>query len=168
MLNNRFLRFFDLEIEDLEGNNLDIAAMVGKKVMLVNVASACGYTPQYKQLQELYEACAGKLVIIAMPCNDFGRQEPGDAASIRNFCDTKYKVTFPITQKVQIKQDPHPVIEWLCHKDKNGQMDADISWNFCKFLIDETGKLSAFYPSSTSPLDEKILNWLDISIDTEA
>ncbi len=128
---------------------IDFSAYKGKKILVVNVASECGYTSQYAQLQELYETFQDKLVIIGCPCNDFGGQEPGSADEIKDFCSLRFGVTFPLTEKLNIKSNPvHPIYEWLCSKEQNGTSDAEVSWNFCKFLLDENGQWSRFYPSS--------------------
>lgn len=147
-------------LQRLEGQPLDFSTFKGKKVLLVNVASACGYTPQYRQLQELYEAHADKLVVVGLPCNDFGGQEPGSSTEIREFCQVRYGVTFPLTEKVKIKGTPHPLYAWLTQAALNGVADHNVTWNFCKFLIDEAGQLMHFYPSSVSPIDPAILDQL--------
>ncbi len=148
-------------IRSIKGEEIHLNSFKGKKILLVNVASECGFTPQYAQLQELYEAFKHALVIIAMPCNDFGGQEPGNHEDIQKFCSVNYGVTFPITEKISIKEThPHPIYEWLMSKELNGLLDSDVSWNFCKYLLDEEGQLLAFYPSSTYPASEEILNKL--------
>ena len=130
------------KINSLEGKTIDFSDYTGKKVLIVNVASECGYTPQYAQLQELSEAKSDEIVVIGFPCNDFGGQEPGEAAEIQNFCKVRYGVTFPLTEKVSIKKDTHPIYKWLTRKSENGVMDGLVSWNFCKFLIDENGVIA--------------------------
>lgn len=150
----------DFTLNSLEGQPLDFSTFKGKKVLLVNVASACGYTPQYSQLQELHEAYGDRLVVVGAPCNDFGGQEPGTSTEIREFCQVRYGVTFPLTEKVKIKGTPHPLYAWLTQADHNGVADHNVSWNFCKFLVDEAGQLVAFYPSSVSPLDAAITDRL--------
>ncbi len=149
-------------IGSIEGGEIRLEAYKGKKILLVNVASECGYTSQYAQLQELHEAFNDKLIVIGFPCNDFGGQEPGSQEEIRNFCSVRYGVTFPLTEKISIKgENPHPIYEWLTTKKHNAVLDADVSWNFCKFLLDEEGKLLAFFPSSTDPASEEIMNLVD-------
>lgn len=140
---------------------MELSQFKGKKMIVVNVASACGYTPQYQQLQELHEHFGEHLAILGFPCNDFGGQEPGSAEEIQNFCSTKYRVTFPLTAKVGIRQRPHPVYEWLQQKPLNGKMDSEVKWNFHKFLLDEEGQLVDALPSAVSPLDDRILNWIN-------
>lgn len=147
------------KIESISGEEIDFAGYKGKKIMVVNVASECGYTPQYEQLQELYNAFQDKLVIIGFPCNDFGGQEPGTNQEIQAFCTSRFGVGFPMTTKVSIKRNPHPIYEWLTNKSRNGVSDAEVRWNFHKFLIDENGHWVAHYPSSVSPIDEVITDW---------
>lgn len=147
------------KIESISGEEIDFVRYKGKKIMVVNVASECGFTSQYEQLQELYHAFQGKLVIIGFPCNDFGGQEPGTNQEIQAFCTSRFGVDFPMTTKVSIKGNPHPIYEWLMNKSHNGVSDAEVRWNFHKFLIDENGHWFAHYPSSISPIDEVITDW---------
>lgn len=150
-------------VEALEGGELDFAAFAGKKILIVNVAGECGYTPQYQQLQELYETAADRLVIVGFPCNDFGGQEPGSAAEIRQFCTKRYGVTFPLAAKVQIKgSNPHPIYQWLTQKALNGVTDSTVTWNFQKYLLDEQGALVAVFPPGCDPLDPAICSQLDL------
>lgn len=129
--------------------------------MVVNVASECGFTPQYQQLQELYEEFHDKLTIVGFPSNDFGGQEPGTNEEIRAFCTRRYGVDFPLAAKITIKgSEKHPVYQWLTQKSKNGVADSQVQWNFYKYLLDENGHLVQSFPSSVSPLDEQILDWL--------
>lgn len=152
---------FSFKIESLYGDTIDFSSYKGKKILIVNVASECGYTSQYQQLQELSEIYADQLVVVGIPCNDFGNQEPGSNEDIAQFCSKNYQIGFPISVKVKIKGDEiHPIYHWLTHKSYNGVMDAEVRWNFTKFLLDEEGKLIATFPSSVSPLDDKILHWL--------
>ena len=151
---------YDYKSEGIDGEVIDLAAFKGKKILIVNVASECAFTPQYNELQELYDALNDQLVIIGFPCNDFGAQEPGTEEEIRNDCLLEYMVTFPVSRKINILKEPvHPLYQWLCSKEKNGQEDHKVEWNFYKFLIDPDGTISAMYPSSISPLDERIVNW---------
>jgi glutathione peroxidase len=127
----------------------------------VNVASACGYTRQYKDLQKLYETYGDKLVVLGVPCNQFGGQESGSLKEIKEFCSTEFQVTFPMTEKVKVKGDgQHPLYQWLTSKNKNGKMDATVGWNFHKFLIDENGDLLESYTSGVNPMDEAITKYL--------
>lgn len=149
------------KVEGIDGEEIDFSAFKGKKIMVVNVASACGYTPQYQQLQELQMEFKDKLVIIGFPCNDFGGQEPGSAKEIQAFCSLNYGLTFPLTRKVSIKgESVHPIYKWLLHKAQNQVMDTEVTWNFCKYALDEEGQLIHFFPSATSPFDDIILEWL--------
>ncbi len=147
------------KIKSISGSIIDFEAFKGKKILLINVASECGYTPQYGQLQELYEALSDKLVIIGFPCNDFGGQEPHNQGQIQEFCTINYGVTFPLTEKIKIKgNEIHPIYKWLSSKEENNVLDSIVSWNFCKFLLDEEGHLLAFFPSATEPASEEILD----------
>ena len=149
--------FHDFTITSIDGKTINFADYKGKRILVVNVASKCGYTSQYAQLQELYEELNGKLVVVGFPCNDFGGQEPGEADEIHKFCTTTYGVTFPITEKITIKTDMHPIYKWLTTKAENGLMHGLVSWNFCKFLIDEEGQLVHALPSNVSPFDDRIM-----------
>ncbi len=146
-------------IKDIEGKEFGFEAFGNKKILIVNVASECGYTPQYAQLEELYQTFKDKLVVVGCPCNDFGGQEPGSEADIQQFCTLRYGVTFPLTQKLGIKgKEAHPLYEWLSEQSKNGVGNFEVTWNFCKFLLDEEGRLMAFFPSSTHPVSEEIID----------
>lgn len=150
------------KVKGIEGSEIDFAQFAGKKLIIVNVASECGYTPQYQQLQELYEEFQDKLVIVGFPSNDFGRQEPGTNQEIQAFCKTRYGVTFPLSVKITINGTTvHPVYQWLTRKSDNGVADSEVRWNFHKYLLDEKGQLVKSLPSSVSPLDEQILDWLN-------
>jgi len=141
---------------------LDLSTFKGKKILIVNTASECGYTPQYEGLEKLFESKKDKLVIIGCPCNQFGGQEPGDSANIQQFCNAKYKITFPISEKLEVKgNNQHPLYQWLTQKSKNGVLDADVKWNFNKFLIDENGRLMAYFPSRVKPDDAELLKLVD-------
>ena len=155
--------FHSLSAVDIHGKAYSMAELKGKKVMVVNVASECGNTPQYAQLQEIYDAYKDKgLVIIGFPCNQFGGQEPGDAAQIEGFCTKNYGVTFPLMGKVDVKGSrQHPVYAWLTSKALNGSMDSAVKWNFQKYLIDGDGHLVMMVEAGTSPADERVMNWLD-------
>ena len=147
-------------VTGIAGDTIDLAQFQGRKILIVNVASECGFTPQYQQLQELYEAFHDKFVIIGFPSNDFGGQEPGSEADILAFCQRRYGVTFPLTAKVHIKGDnPHPVYRWLQHQSENGVLSDTVKWNFHKYLLDEEGRLLAAFMSSVSPFDDRILSY---------
>ncbi len=144
-------------IKALDGTTINFADYKGKKILVVNTASECGYTPQYKDLQALYEKYKGKLVIVGFPANDFGGQEPGSNTDIKSFCEKNYGVTFPMTEKVSVKGDGMtPIYQWLTQKTQNGVLDATIKWNFNKFLLDENGIVIAKFDSGTKPMDEAI------------
>jgi glutathione peroxidase len=153
---------YDYKIEALNSDEtIDLAAYKGKMLLLVNVASKCGYTPQYEDLQELYETYQDKLVIIGFPCNQFLFQESGSEADIATFCRKNYGVTFPMTTKIKVKgSNKHPIYQWLTSKKLNGVEDYSVSWNFNKFLIDENGNLIGHFKSSVEPFDEKIVSHL--------
>ena len=150
----------DFKAKTLEGKEFNFADLKGKKVLIVNTASECGYTPQYKDLQALYEKYSSKnFVIIGFPCNDFGGQEPGTGADIKSFCTKNYGVTFQMMEKVAIATSP--IYQWLTHKTENGVLDATVKWNFNKFLIDENGHLVKYLASSVKPMDVEITNWIE-------
>jgi glutathione peroxidase len=153
--------FYDFKVKTLEGNDFDLSSLKGKKVMVVNVASKCGFTPQYKDLEEMYRKYEGELVIIGFPANNFANQEPGTASEIRQFCSQNYGVTFPMMEKISVKGDNmHPLYKWLTSMDKNGVMDSEVKWNFQKYLIDENGKLIDVLYSREKPESEKSIKWL--------
>lgn len=133
----------------------------GKKLLLVNVASECGYTKQYSDLEKLYTTYKDKLVIIGFPCNQFGGQEPGTEEEIEKFCNSKYVVTFPLTTKIAVKDSAqHPIYKWLTSKSLNGVADYKVTWNFNKFMLDENGQLIGYFNSKINPLDSAITNLL--------
>ncbi len=141
---------------------IDLSSFKGKKILVVNVASKCGYTPQYEDLQKLSTMYADKLVVVGFPCDQFGGQELDTELEIKQFCSGKYNVTFPITTLVEVKGDnQHPIYQWLTKKSMNGVGDYEIAWNFNKFLIDENGKLLEYFPSKVKPMDENILKYLN-------
>lgn len=154
--------FYDFKVKTLDGGTFDFATLKGKKVMIVNTASKCGFTPQYKDLEELYTRYGGeKFVIIGFPANNFLSQEPGTAAEIKEFCTKNYGVTFPMMDKISVKgKDINPVYQWLTSKSKNGVMDSEVKWNFQKYLIDENGNLKDVVYSRESPLSDKIVAWI--------
>ncbi len=157
------MNFHQLSATDINGKPYDMAQLKGHKVMVVNTASECGFTPQYKQLEELYKKYQDKgFVILGFPSNDFGGQEPGDEKDIAAFCEKNFGVTFPLMSKIATKgADQSPVYAWLTHKAENGKLDSEVKWNFQKYLIDEDGNFVTMYPSAQEPLSDPILNWLD-------
>lgn len=154
---------YDYQIKALDSEEvIELSQFKGKKMLIVNVASRCGFTPQYQGLQQLYEKYGDQLVIIGVPCNQFLFQESGSEAKIANFCRTSYGVTFPMTTKVKVKGSAkHPIYQWLTNKELNGVGDFKVSWNFNKFLIDEQGKLMAHFGSSVKPFDNAIIQLLE-------
>lgn len=153
---------YDFVVEDIEGKKFDFATLKGKKIMIVNVASRCGYTKQYKGLQALYEKYKNhNFVIIGFPSNDFMEQEPGTNSEIATFCKSKYGVNFPMMSKIKVKgKKAHPIYHFLTKKSLNGVLDGKVRWNFHKFLIDEKGNIVKELRSGVKPLDEKITNWI--------
>lgn len=149
------------KIKGIDGKTIDFATFKGKKILIVNTASACGYTPQYEGLEKLYKDNKDKLVVVGFPCNQFGGQESGTETEIQTFCKSRYGVTFPLSAKVDVKGDNiAPIYKWLCNKSENGVLDANIKWNFNKFVLDENGKLLAYFPSNVKPDSDEILKLL--------
>ena len=152
---------YDFKVKDLSGNVIDFSTFKGKNILIVNTASECGFTPQYADLEELYKKERNRLVVVGFPTDDFGGQEPGTNEEIGNFCKKNYGVTFPIAEKITVKGPAKaPIYDWLTSREKNGVADAEISWNFNKFLIDENGKLLKKFESKISPTSDEILNLL--------
>jgi len=149
---------YDIQIEGLDGKKIDLSKYKGKKILIVNTASKCGYTPQYEGLEKLYEANKETLVIIGFPSNNFAFQEPGDAKKIMEFCKVNYGVTFPMAAKIDVKgKDMHPLYVWLTQKKYNQYSDNSVKWNFQKYLLDEKGNLVQVFPSKVEPMDPEIL-----------
>lgn len=156
------MNLHDFKVESLEGDSFDLASLKGKKVLVVNTASKCGLTPQYKDLQALYEAYGDeKFVIIGFPANNFMGQEPGTNEEIATFCERNYGVSFPMMAKISVKgSDMHEVYQFLTKKSNNGISDNEVQWNFQKYLINENGELEKVIAPQTSPLDEEIVSWI--------
>jgi glutathione peroxidase len=154
--------FYDFTVKDIDGNDFSFEQLKGKKVMVVNVASKCGYTPQYEQLQEVYEKYGGdNFTIIAFPANNFMGQEPGTDQEIKSFCTINYGVSFPVMSKISVKgKDMNEVYQWLTSKDLNGVEDSSVKWNFQKYLISEEGTLEKVIKPKTKPDDEEIIGWI--------
>lgn len=150
-------------VKTIDGEEFNLASLKGKKVLVVNTASRCGLTPQYKELQQLYLKYGGdNFEIIAFPANNFLNQEPGTNEEIQEFCSREYEITFPVMEKISVKGDDiNPLYKWLTTKELNGKFDAAVTWNFQKFMIDENGNLVDFCSPRTNPLDEKIVNWIE-------
>jgi glutathione peroxidase len=154
--------FYDFTVQTIDGKDFSLAQLRGKKVLVVNTASKCGFTPQYSDLQKLYEQYGGsKFTIIAFPENNFMNQEPGTNEEIKEFCTKNYGVTFPVMAKISVKgKDIAPLYKWLTSKDLNGVMDSSVKWNFQKYMINEDGTLAGTVPPNESPMNEKIVDWI--------
>jgi glutathione peroxidase len=154
--------FYSFKVKTIDGSEFDFASLKGKKVLIVNTASKCGFTTQYKDLEELYKKYGGdKFVIIGFPANNFREQEPGTDSEIKQFCLVNYSITFPMMAKISVKgEDIAPVYKWLTRRDLNGKQDSEVKWNFQKYLIDETGNLFDVIDPKESPLSDKIVLWL--------
>ena len=154
---------YDFTVKTIDGEDFPLAKLKGKKVMIVNVASKCGLTPQYELLQKLYDTCRDKnFVIVGFPANDFAGQEPGTNIEIKEFCTARYGVSFPMMEKISVKGDNiAPIYQWLTRKDKNGTSDAEVSWNFQKFLIDENGRWIKSVAPRESPMSKEIIDWIN-------
>lgn len=145
------------KVEALDGSTIDFSSFKGKKILIVNTASECGYTPQYKDLEKLYETYKDKLVVIGFPANNFGGQEPGSNSEIKTFCTKNYGVSFPMAAKISVKGDDMAAIyQWLTRKENNGVLNAEVKWNFNKFLIDENGRMMYKFESGVTPMSEEI------------
>jgi len=153
--------FYEVKINDINGEPFNMGSLVGQWVLVVNVASECGYTSQYEELQKLHETLGDKVAVIGVPSNDFGGQEPGSGEEIASFCKKNYGVTFPILEKVKIKgDDPHPLYQWLTQKEKNDSKNSTVKWNFHKYLVAPNGHLIENFPSKISPMSEEILSYI--------
>ena len=155
--------FYSLKDTLIDGRVYDFEQLKGKKVMLVNTASDCGYTSQYDALQKLSEKYKDKLVVIGFPANDFKEEEKGTDAEIAAFCKLNFGVTFPMMKKSSVKRgsDQNKVFQWLCNPEKNGWSSQVPSWNFCKYIVDEQGRLTNFFASTIEPFDKEIINALN-------
>jgi glutathione peroxidase len=154
--------FYDFTVKDIDGNDYSLAQLKGKKVLIVNTASKCGFTGQYEDLEKLYNDYKSTgFVIIGFPANNFKNQEPGSNEEIAEFCEKNYGVSFPMMSKISVKDDDiHPLYQWLTSKEKNGVMDSSVKWNFQKYLIDENGKLVDVFYSQVNPYSNKITDWI--------
>ncbi len=152
---------YDIAINKLDGTPILLSEFRGKKLLFVNVASECGFTKQYKELQKLSDTYSDELAVIGSPCNQFGKQEPGEAAQIQLFCEKNFGVTFLLTEKIDVKGGKqHPLYGWLTSKSLNGKKNSSVKWNFQKYLVDDKGSLIDYYFSTTKPMSSKITKHL--------
>lgn len=151
------MSLYNFNVSDIQGNEFPLSQFKGKKVLIINTASKCGLTPQYEDLEKLYNTYKDKnFVIIGFPANNFMKQEPGTNEEIQEFCQKNYGVTFPMMSKISVKgSDIHPLYKWL-----TTETESEVSWNFQKYMIDENGKIVGFVSPKTKPFDEKIVNWI--------
>jgi glutathione peroxidase len=154
--------FYDFTVEDIHGKEFKLAQLQGKKVLVVNTASKCGFTPQYEGLENLYRKYGGEnFIILGFPSNDFLRQEPGTNEEIFAFCTAKYEVSFPMMAKISVKgKQKHPLYKWLTVEEENGLEDSKVAWNFQKYMIDEDGSLAGHLSSKKKPECDEIIAWL--------
>ena len=156
------ISIYDFKVPGLDGQSIDLSKYKGKKILIVNTASKCGFTPQYDALEKLYEANQSKLVVLGFPANNFKGQEPGSNEEIQEFCKKNYGVTFPMAEKVSVKGDDiHPLFKYLVAEAGKMGIEDPIKWNFTKFLVDEKGKLLAVFPSKTDPMSEEVTKYLN-------
>lgn len=160
--NQQIESIYQFKVKTLVNDDFDFASLKGKKIMIVNTASKCGLTPQYKDLQSLYNTYKEEnFVIIGFPANNFSNQEPGTNAEIAEFCQLNYGVNFPMMAKISVKgEDMHPMYQFLTQKTRNGFEDSEVTWNFQKYLIDENGHLVKVISPKTLPTDESIVSWI--------
>ncbi len=157
------LSFYDIKVKTIDGEDFDLSTLKGKKLLVVNVASKCGLTTQYKQLEELYKEYKNQnFEVLAFPSSDFANQEYSDSQKISSFCQKNYGVTFPIFEKVSVKgKSKHFIYQWLTEKNKNGKKNVSVLWNFQKFIIDENGQWVDYFLPTTSPKSKKIVKWIN-------
>ena len=153
---------YDFKAKTIEGEEYDFSGLKGRKVLIVNIATECSLAPQLNKLQELYEEYGGDdFEIIAFPCNDFGKQEPGTNAEVLEKCESKYKISFQLMEKIKIKGDSiHPVYNWLTQSSENGVLDAKVTWNYQKFLVDKNGQVVESVAPIVGPKNNRIIEWL--------
>ena len=153
---------YSFKVEDVNGQTFDFETLKGKKILIVNTASKCGLTPQYEQLQQVYdENKNNNFVIVGFPANNFGAQEPGTESEIAAFCQKNYGVTFPMMSKISVKgEDMHPLYTFLTNKSANGLQDSEVEWNFQKYLIGEEGYLEKVLSPRVLPTDDEIVSWI--------
>ena len=154
---------YSYKVKDIDGKEFDFSSLKGKKILIVNVASKCGLTPQYEKLQQLYEKYKDQnFVIVGFPSNNFNGQEPGTNEEIKTFCALNYDVSFPMMSKIEVTgKNKAPIYQWLTEKAFNKKMDADVQWNFQKFMIDEKGQLVDIALPKEDPFSKKIIDWIE-------
>ena len=151
---------YDISINDIDGNQINIESFKGKKILFVNVASNCGFTNQYESLEKLHNNY--NIIVIGIPCNQFGGQEPGSLSEIKRFCTDAYNVSFILTEKIEVKGvNQHPLYRWLTDKKLNNVKESRVRWNFQKYLVNEQGELVDFFYSTTSPISSKIISLIE-------
>tara|TARA_B110001450_G_scaffold130246_1_gene122511 strand:+ start:175 stop:648 length:474 start_codon:yes stop_codon:yes gene_type:complete len=157
------MNFYNIEINSLQNSPILLSNFKGKHILFVNVASKCGFTPQYKELEEMHKKHSDNLVVIGVPCNQFGKQEPGNNQEIEDFCKVNYGVSFLITEKIDVKgANQHPLYTWLTSRELNNKKSSSVKWNFQKYLISPDGKLIDYYFSITNPMSSKITKHIKI------
>ena len=155
------MSLYNIKIKSLQGNPINFSDFKNKYILFVNVASKCGFTPQYEDLEKLYKEHKEQIIVIGVPCNQFGKQEPGSADEIQEFCQVNYGVSFLMTEKIDVKgDDQHPLYTWLTSKEMNGKKSSSVKWNFQKYFLDTEGNLIDYYFSLTKPLSTKITKYL--------
>ena len=156
-ISNAQTSIYDIAINDISGKPIDLEDFKGKHILFVNVASECGFTPQYAGLEELHKQFKDNLIVIGLPCNQFGGQEPKTEKEIQQFCVENFGVSFLMTEKIEVKGDgQHPLYTWLCSKKKNGKLNSIVKWNFQKYIVDVKGEFVNYFYSTTKPMSEKI------------
>jgi len=165
----QYKTLYDFKVKSISGFDYDLSQHKGKKVMIVNTASKCGLTPQYEDLEALYRKYGGdNFVILGFPANNFFGQEPGTNEEIEEFCKKNYEVSFPMMAKISVKgKKKHPLYKWLTSKDENGVMNANVKWNFQKYLIDEEGRLVDSMNPQMKPTNDRIVRWIEGTEDVE-
>ena len=159
LLNLAQSSLYDIRINDIDGNPIHFSDFRGKKILFVNVASKCGFTRQYADLEYLHQSYKNSLVIIGVPCNQFGNQEPGTLEEIKSFCSNQYNISFLLTEKIDVKgKNQHSLYKWLTRKENNGKTNSSVKWNFQKYLVDPTGNFINYFYSTTNPRSSKIIS----------
>lgn len=161
-LQAQYNSIYDFKVESLDGGTIDFSQFKGKKILIVNTASKCGYTPQYEELETLYKKYQDKLVIVGFPANNFLRQEPGSNEEIKAFCQKNYGVSFPMAAKISVKgKNMHPIYIWLTEKKYNHYSNSSVKWNFQKYLLDEKGNLVQMFSPGVKPESEEIISAIE-------